>query len=65
MNKQIELIEGIEYLDMEEVEIMIFVSPIQENKNKSFFFNKETEMMCIRPNNVFVDIGAKRKLMLL
>jgi len=58
VNRIIKFTTGTEYLDLDEIEIMIFVSPTLEDDNMSFFFDKSKDKLCVRPNKVFVDIGT-------
>ena len=59
MKNTINFIEGKEYLDIQQIEIMIYYSPSLEKKDSSFFFNKKTDSLCIRPNYVFFDMKEK------
>lgn len=60
MQKKISFIPDEEYLDIQEVEIMIYQSPALA-KGESVFINKATGCICTRPDKVMVSIPAGAK----
>ena len=57
---KINFVAGQEYLDVQKVEIMIYYAPAKDNR--SYFYNKHSEALCIRPNKVFAEISTPNQI---